>query len=394
MIRREISVLPGEIYNTVRVENSKIRLDNLGYFEKVDTFPEETSIPGRKDLLVQVQEKRTGALNFGAGFSTIESLLGFVELSQGNFDLLNYPHFTGGGQKFRTRIQYGTQQSVFLIGLTEPYFLDRVLSLGGEAFYREASYLSSVYNQRSYGFNLNLRKPLAPFTYISLDYLLRDVDIFDISVFASPEIVAQAGTTLESQLATTVVYDSRDSVFLTRHGRRAAFTPLISGGFLGGNVQTYGFNVEASQYLLFPYDIILALIGQVAVIDTWGSGSDVPIYDRLYLGGANDIRGFNFRDVGPKDINGEPIGGNTLARFTIEATFPLITRIRGAVFYDMGYVNAGSWSFGTQNLANDVGVGLRLDLPIGPLRIDYAIPIRLDNNSGSGKVQFSVGYQF
>jgi outer membrane protein insertion porin family len=394
VIRREISVLPGDVYNTVRVENSKNRLENLGYFEKVDTYPEDTSIPGRKDLLVQVQEKRTGALNFGAGFSTIESLLGFVELSQANFDLLNYPNFTGGGQKFRARVQYGTQQSVFLIGLTEPYFLDRILSLGGEAFYRNVSYLSSVYRQKSYGFNLDLRKPLAPFTSISLDYLLRDVDIFDIAFNASPEIFAQAGNTLESQFATTLLYDSRDSVFLTRHGRRAAFTPLISGGFLGGDVQTYGFNIEASQYLLFPYDIILSLIGQVAVIDTWGSGSDVPIYDRLYLGGANDLRGFNFRDVGPKDSNGEPIGGNTLTRFTIEATFPIIERIRGAVFYDMGYVNSGSWSFGTQNLANDAGVGVRLDLPIGPLRIDYAIPIRLDHNSSNGKVQFSVGYQF
>ena len=142
--------------------------------------------------------------------------------------------------------------------------------MGGEAFYRNVSYLSSVYRQKSYGFNLDLRKPLAPFTSISLDYLLRDVDIFDLAFDASPEIVAQAGNTLESQFATTLLYDSRDSVFLTRHGRRAALTPLISGGFLGGDVQTYGFNIEASQYILLPYDIILSLIGQVAVIDTLG----------------------------------------------------------------------------------------------------------------------------
>ena len=102
-------ILPGDIFNTVRVETSKTRLENLGYFEKVDTYPEDTGIPGRKDLLVQVQEKRTGALNFGAGFSSIESLIGFVELTQGNFDLLNYPTFTGAGQKFRLRIQTGTQ---------------------------------------------------------------------------------------------------------------------------------------------------------------------------------------------------------------------------------------------------------------------------------------------
>ena len=394
VIRREIAILPGDIFNTVRVETSKTRLENLGYFEKVDTYPEETSIPGRKDLLVQVEEKRTGSLNFGAGFSTIESLLGFVELTQSNFDLFNYPTFTGAGEKFRARIQYGTQSQVFLLGITQPWFLDRRLSLGGEAFYNNALYLSSVYRQRSYGFNLTLRRPLTPFSSISLDYLLREVDIYDVTLPASPEILSQEGNTLQSTISPSILYDNRDSVFLTRHGHRISFTPAISGGFLGGDVQTYGFNIEGSQYFLLPYDIILSLIGQVAVVDTWGSGTDVPIYNRLYLGGANDLRGFNFRDVGPKDSNGEPIGGDTLARFTIEATMPIIPRVRGAVFYDTGFVNPGPYQFGTTHLASDVGVGLRLDLPVGPLRIDYGIPLLLDGNSSSGKVQFSVGYQF
>ncbi len=125
-------------------------------------FPEDTGIPGRKDLLVQVTEKRTGALNFGAGFSTIESLLGFVELTQGNFDLFNWPTFTGGGQKFRARVQYGTETQNYVVSLTEPYFLDRPLSLGGDLFYQEASYLSSIYNQKNYGLALELRKPLSP----------------------------------------------------------------------------------------------------------------------------------------------------------------------------------------------------------------------------------------
>ena len=125
VLRREILILPGDVFNTVRVETSKTRLENLGYFEKVDTYPEDTGIPGRKDLLVQVQEKRTGALNFGAGFSSIESLIGFVELTQGNFDLLNFPTFTGAGQKFRLRIQTGTESQNYLLSLTDPYFLDQ-----------------------------------------------------------------------------------------------------------------------------------------------------------------------------------------------------------------------------------------------------------------------------
>jgi outer membrane protein insertion porin family len=394
VLRREILILPGDVFNTVRVDVSKNRMDNLGYFEKVDTFPEDTGIPGRKDLLVQVTEKRTGALNFGAGFSTIESLLGFVELTQGNFDLFNWPTFTGGGQKFRARAQYGTESQNFLLSLTEPYFLDRPLSLGGDLFYQEASYLSSIYNQRNYGLALDLRKPLGPFSSISLDYRLEEIDIFNVSVLASPEIKAEEGAQLKSEISTTYLHDTRDSVFLTRHGHRIVLTPHIAGGFLGGDTQTYGFDVEGSQYWLFPYDVILTLNGQVAVIDTWGSGDRVPLFDRLFLGGANDLRGFNFRDVSPKDENGEPIGGNTLARVTIEATVPIIPRVRLAAFFDAGFVNSGSYDFGTHDAVSDAGLGLRLDLPVGPLKIDYGIPIEAGDNSSSGKIQFSVGYQF
>ncbi len=396
VLRREISILPGDVYNTIRVDTSRARLENLGYFEKVDTFPEDTGIPGRKDLLVQVQEKRTGSLNFGAGFSTIESLLGFVELTQGNFDLTNWPTFTGGGQKFRLRLQAGTQQQNYLLSLVEPYFLDRVLSLGGDLFYREASFLSSVYDQRNYGFAISLRKPLTPFLSTSLDYRLEEIDIYNVSIFASPAIQMEAGNRLQSQIATSLIWDTRDSVFLTRHGQRITFVPQISGGFLGGNTQTYGFDLEASKYFLLPYDLILTLNGEIAGISSWGSssGQQVPIFDRLYLGGANNLRGFNFRDVGPKDENGEPIGGQSLARVTVEVTFPIIPRVRGAVFYDTGFVNQDAFNYGFSHLASDAGMGLRLDLPVGPLKIDYGIPIQLDGNSPGGKIQFSVGYQF
>src|SRR6266487_3307111 len=147
VIRREVLVAPGDVFNTVRVDTTKKRLENLGYFAKVETYPEDTDIPGRKDLTILVQEKRTGSLSFGGGFSTVDQLVGFAELTQGNFDLFNWPSFTGGGQKFRLRVQYGTQRKDFILTLTEPYFLDRRLSLSGQLFYTEADYLSVEYNQ-------------------------------------------------------------------------------------------------------------------------------------------------------------------------------------------------------------------------------------------------------
>src|SRR5919201_2561980 len=165
VIRREVLIAPGDVFNTVRVDITKKRLENLGYFAKVETYPEETDVPGRKDLTILVQEKRTGALSFGAGFSTVDQLVGFAELTQGNFDLFNWPSFTGGGQKFRLRIQYGTQRKDFILQLTEPYFLDRRLSLSFQAFYTEANYLSAQYDQRNYGFSFEARKPINTYTY-------------------------------------------------------------------------------------------------------------------------------------------------------------------------------------------------------------------------------------
>jgi outer membrane protein insertion porin family len=394
VIRREILIAPGDVFNTVRVDRSKQRLENLGYFAKVDTFPEDTTVPGRKDLLVQLEEKRTGSLNFGAGFSTIDSLVGFVELTQGNFDLFNWPTFTGAGEKFRARVQYGTQRQDYVLSLTEPYFLDRPLSLGGEAFYHQSDFFSTEYNQRNYGFNVDLRKPITSFASISLDYRLEEIDIFNVDPTASSAIQAEAGSHLQSQVGTTLLFDTRDNVFLTRRGTRVVFTPYVAGGFLGGNTQVYGFSLAASQYFLLPYDTILLFDGEAATVDTWGNGDRVPIFDRLFLGGANNLRGFNFRDVGPKDEQGEPLGGQTLARITIEYTVPIITKVRGAIFYDTGFVNTNSYDFSTNHIASDVGVGLRLDLPIGPVRIDYGYPIQKDNNTNGGKINFNVGYQF
>ena len=394
VIRREVLIAPGDIFNSVRVETTKKRLDNLGYFSKVETYPEDTGVTGRKDLIIQVEEKRTGSLNFGAGFSTVDNLVGFIEMTQGNFDLLNWPNFTGAGQKFRFRIQYGTSRKDVILSLTEPYFLDRRLSLGGQVFYNEADYYSSVYSQRTYGFSLEARKPIGAFTSVSLGYALTRTELFNISPSASSALLLISGSRTKSQLSPSLVFDTRDNPFLSRRGARVLFSPYIAGGFLGGDTQIYGFNLEAAQFFHLWKDTILQLQGALGTVDTWGDGRTIQIYDKLFLGGSNDLRGFDFRDVSPRDINGEPLGGRSLARFTVEYTVPIIEKARAAVFYDTGYVNAASWDFNTNHLVSDVGIGLRLDLPIGPIRIDYAIPLQKDVYKGSGKFNFNVGYQF
>ena len=418
VIRREVLIAPGDVFNTVRVDVSKKRLENLGYFSKVETYPDDTGVAGRKDLTVQVEEKRTGSFSFGGGFSTIDQLVGFAELTQGNFDFLNWPAFTGAGQKFRLRVQYGTQRKDFILIVTEPWFLDRPFSVSGQLFYSEANYLSSLYNQRDYGFVLEARKPVNSYMYATLGYRLERLDIFNVASSISQNLAQELGAQTKSQIYSSVVFDRRDNPLLTRTGQRVTISPYVAGGPLGGNDQIYGWNVEASQYFHMWWDTILLLNGEIATVNNWGGGSDVRIFDRLFLGGSNNLRGFDYRDVGPKDFNKEPLGGKSMARATVEWTFPIIVKARGAIFYDTGFVNPGAWNFSEEtqfipakprpsgstkpprvpisydNIASDVGVGIRLDLPIGPLRLDYGIPVQKAGTTGSGKFNFSVGYQF
>jgi outer membrane protein insertion porin family len=400
VIRRELAIKPGEVYDTTLVDVSKKRLENLNYFSNISMSPSETIVPGRKDLNVILEEKRTGSFNFGAGFSTIDSLIGFAELQQSNFDLFNWPNFVGGGQRFRIRLQYGLQRQDYVISWTEPWFLGYKLSLGVEAYYREANFLSAVYNQSNLGAAVSLRKPITNFLSADGEYRIEQIQIFDVDDDNAGEFIQDsAGTYTRSSVTGGLVWDTRDDLFLTRKGEYARLGGFLAGGFLGGTVQDVGITLDAAKYFLLPWDTILILKGQVATVDTWGGatngGRGVPIFDRLYLGGANNLRGFDYRDVGPKDEDGNPIGGNTSAYGTIEYSVPIITRIRGSLFTDWGFVNADSGDFSADNLNADIGIGVRVELPIGPIRVDYGIPIIHDQyNGGTGKFNFNVGYQF
>jgi outer membrane protein insertion porin family len=165
-------------------------------------------------------------------------------------------------------------------------------------------------------------------------------------------------------------------------------TGFIAGGGLGGDVQDYGISLESAKYFLLPFDIILLIKGELAVVDSWGGSDDVPIFDRLYLGGSNNLRGFDYREVGPVDEFNNPIGGSSLGYTTFEVTIPIVPRVRVAVFSDFGFVNPTAYDFSTSNLNADIGVGLQRDLPIGPIRVDYGYPIIYERfNEASGQIQ-------
>jgi len=404
VIRRELAVQPGGIFDTTLVDVSKSRLMNLNYFNKVDMVPQDTLVPGRKDLDVIVDEKKTGSFNFGAGFSSIDSLVGFGELQQSNFDLFNWPYFTGAGQRFRARVQYGLRRQDAVLSLTEPWFMGYQVSVGGELYYHAASFLSSVYNQSNLGGALQARKAITPFLALRGEYRLENIRIYDLTGNYGSVIqnAANSSPYTKSSILAALDYDNRDSIFLPRKGQTVNLSAFIAGGGLGGTVQDYGLTLDAKKFFALPWDMIFMAKGGVGVVNSWGNGSNPPpIFDELYLGGANDLRGFAYRQVGPKDQYGNPIGGSTSVEATGELTFPIIPRLRGAIFTDWGYVNSGlvftplQYANSSAGLNGDIGIGARIELPIGPIRIDWGYPVKSDSwNHSSGQFNFNVGYSF
>jgi outer membrane protein insertion porin family len=401
VIRREVPMRPGEFYNSVDLETTKRRLKNLGYFQDVQVTGASSFQDGYRDVNILVQEQRTGTINFGLGFSSIDSILGRINLEQSNFDITNWGRFTGAGQRFSVNLQVGSQRTDFRVSLVEPWFLGQKLSLGTDLYYRDLIFLSPEYDQTNVGASVFLRKPVGRRSYVKGEYRVETI-----------EIKAESDTTqafkdeedkyLRSALSLNYVYDSRDSNQQPRSGHKVDLGLIYAGGLLAGDVDTLTFSGSGTKHWGLPFDTILTARGSFAVVDSHGGNKSIPIFERQFLGGARDLRGFQFRDIGPRDDTGpnatqEVLGGATSVFGSLELTFPVIGQVRGAVFYDTGFVNSDSWDFNTGRLASDVGVGVRLNLPgIGPLAVDFAVPVEIPDeqaNDGS-QIQFYMNYQF
>lgn len=407
VIRRELPMKPGENFNSVDLETAKRRLQNLNYFSDTQVTESNSSRSGYRDVNILVQEKRTGTINFGLGFSSVDNIVGFVTLEQENFNIMNPWNFTGAGQRFSMTLRAGSERKDFRVSLTEPWFLGKKLSLGAELFYRDLLYLSDEYDQTNIGASVFLRKPLGRKSYLKGEYTIEDIEVtaetsgsfFDDNF---------AGDFLRSAVSLQYVYDSRDSNVNPRKGGKIEAGLTLAGGVLGGDVNTLSFNLAASKHWNLSWDTILTVRGAVNVVDGYdgnGGVGDVPIFERQFLGGQRDLRGFEYRDIGPRDtaaLSGasatdEVYGGATSAFTSIEYTFPLVETVRGAVFYDIGFVNTDSWELGPDDLYSDFGFGVRMNLPgIGPLAVDYAIPVQSPDSQSDkdGQFNFYLNYQF
>ena len=390
VIRRELAIAPGDVFSETRLDVSRNRLMGLGFFDGVSITPSDSATPDHTDVNIEVREKSTGTINFGAGFSSIDNLVGFMDIVQTNFRLFGKPH-RGGGEKIRLGVSYGSRRKDLQFDYTQPWLFDKKLAFSTGLYYRDLLYLSDKYDQTIAGGYMSLRKPLGEYTSLSFKGSLENYEI-DVDDDSSDTLKKEEGDYNRALFAANYVLDTRDSQYLTRRGHRLS----LGTDFSVGDVQTYGVQLSGSKYFLLPFDTIFSVSGQYRSVD--GSG-DIPIFEREFLGGASSLRGYEYREASSallRDEQGEPLGGKTAAYFTAEYSFPLLNlkKFRGHIFYDGGILSDQSWDFGGEYLS-DFGVGLDLFLPMGPIRLDIAWPLSTDEwVDDKARFQFNMGYNF
>lgn len=396
VIRREMSVMPGDVFNSLKIQRSKERLENTGFFETVGIAASPGEGERTQNLAVDVQEGKTGQLSFGAGFSSIDGFIGFAEISQSNFDITNFPYFTGAGQKLRLRAELGFERQDFLLSFTEPYFMGKRLAAGFDLYMRDSQYLSDYFNEERLGGDVRLGKGFGEFYRGDLVYKLENVNLYDVPDDASEAIKQDAGNTLISSVSLGLTRDTRDSIVFPHRGALSSITAEFAG--LGGDADFVKLEAMGSQYFVpierFPEHVV-RVAGGAGVAGPYSGSGEIPLSERFFLGGGDSIRGFDYRDVGPRDENNEPIGGDAMLMGSVEYTFPLISKIRGAAFFDMGNVYETPSDF-LDGIVASVGMGVRLNLPIGPIKLDYGIPVIKDEwtEGENGAFSFNVGTIF
>jgi len=412
VIRREVRVYPGERYDGKSLRRSKERIYNLGFFEDVyfETVPtEEKDV---KDLNVTVKETKTGEFSFGGGYSSIDSFIGFAQIRQKNFDIMDFPAFTGGGQDLTVRAEVGSSRTNYFLSWTDPWILGYPLLFGFDV-YREQHDRSGIsgygYDETRTGGSLRFGKELTEYLAMGLIYNLEEVKISSIPDNATEALRKESGTNLISRLTWNVSYDRRDNRFSPTKGFITGCSLENAGGFIGGDKDFVKGWFHGSYYHSIIENVVLELKGRVGLSDNYGDSDDIPIYERYFAGGATTIRGYEQRAVGPRDPGSNvAIGGEALVIGNAEVTFPIYKNmIKGAVFYDVGNVWASvrdifsgndtdvSGSKHSGGYKQGTGIGVRVKTPIGPVKLDYGFPLN-DNydDEKEGQFYFSVSHGF
>jgi outer membrane protein insertion porin family len=397
VIRRELRIRPGERFDGKKIEKSKERLENLNYFEEVtyDTEPTDAGA-NRKDLIFRVKEKRTGELSFGGGISSIDTFMGFAEISQRNFDILNWPRFTGAGQSLSLRGQVGTVHQEYDLSFVEPYLFNKPISWGTNIFATSQDNKNTLFGEQRIGASTTVSRLFKDVLRAGGGYTLERVKLKDIADGAPISVTEFEGPDWLSRLRAFTTFDNRDNVFNPSKGRVINFGGDLIGSFLGGDQEYYILRSGYTEYLTIHKKHQLEFQARLATSQSFGKTSTTPAYDRFFAGGLGTVRGFNYRRVGPQE-DGEAIGGQTMAIVNFDYTFPLpyLEAFRGVFFIDAGNVSADSYNVDFGKVSVSVGPGIKVKTPIGPLAFYYGLPIaNKDTEDENGRFEFSLSRSF
>ncbi len=422
VIRREIALSPGDPMLADKAERSKLRLENLRYFERVRYYLEKVDggeakdgQPERRDLVYELAEKNTGNFLIGIGAGSESSVFGQIELSESNFDIFNPWRFRGGGQKGRIGLQAGPRVQTYEASVTEPWFLDRQLELTVEGYRRQRWF--DDYDVIRNGAQVTLAYPVKfwptweAFGRLGVSLGVEFIQYDDVEddlywdearggqfALLKEEEERNDGN-VEVPLGVFWQLDTRDRFIFPTQGHRVR----LYGDIVGGDNEYWrvGFNVRKYFPVWKKYGHVFQIGLRGETLDSFDD-DEVPLYNRLFLGGSKSIRGVDFREIAPriyanrnKQGHYTAWGGQTSWCMNMEYSVPVVKMLRVAVFSDLGSVGADDFDFDMDWFCWSVGVGLRLDLEQFPIRLDFATPVVEPDEDVDDKVfTFSIGYDF
>jgi len=427
VIRRELRLTEGALYNSKELDRSKQEVNNLGFFEEVKINTEPGSAANKVNVNVEVKERPTGQFSIGAGYSSADSIMGMFQISQNNF--------RGKGQQLSLMANLGGRSSRYDFSFTEPWWRGTRTSVGFDLY--NISQWYEDFDRDSQGINLRMGRPVPRFDYtrLNLSYRFEQVDIQDVDNDASLAIQEQEGSSTTGAVTASLVRDSRDDRFNTRTGTYNSFTAELAG--IGGSNKFMGLIFSSAKYFPLRWNTVFMVRGTIGYLFGYG-GKDVPISDKFFLGGIDSLRGFKDRTVGPRKKrnenksriyfkNGVPyynpdyseddddydsddyyyddddddeydvVGGCKEIYFNFDYSFPLMKEagIMGVLFADVGNVYRQSEGY-FSDLRYDMGIGVRWFSPFGPLRIYWGInpSPRSKYDENSSNFAFSMGNVF
>ncbi|WP_236015228.1 outer membrane protein assembly factor BamA [Geomonas anaerohicana] len=405
VVRRELRLDEGDQYSSTALKKSKQNLMNTGFFEEANVATAKGSAPDKLDLNVEVKEKPTGTFSIGAGYSSLDGIIGQGSVQQANF--------LGLGLKMTAAASLGSKSQTYNLGLTDPYFMDTKWTLGADIYRNERQYLD--YTRRATGGDIKAGYPLSDTVSTFWLYKYEIKDIFDESPELRKSINDGAVLEPEKQSTTSAIIASisRNTTDYRLDPSTGMLNSLsIEFAGLGGSNRYVKYITEHTLFQPLFYGVG-SVRGTLGYVQSYG-GKEIPIDEKFYLGGISSLRGFSSRTVSPfktttvfdKDANGNAdkpkdnrvyLGGSVEAVANVEWTFPLLKEagLKGVLFFDAGNCdNSFDKTFGT--VLTSYGGGIRWYSPIGPLRLEYGVPINpregIDNKGG--KLEFSIGSIF